>query len=49
MENDEKMVKFNEQMITQEEFEQKMSEAENSPDVTIVSTGKDSYKQRVTG
>ena len=47
--NEEKMVQFNEQTITQEEFAQKMEHAENSPDVTIIQTGKDTYKQKVTG
>lgn len=47
--NEEKMVQFNEQTITQEELAQKMEHAENSPDVTIIQTGKDTYKQKVTG
>lgn len=47
--NEEKMVQFNEQTITQEQLAQKMEQAENSPDVTIIQTGKDTYKQKVTG
>lgn len=46
---DEKKIKLNEEVLTEEEFQKRKEELEKQPGVKVVEDGADSYKVRIQG